>query len=341
MEFGTAAAYRARVPVPIGSSSLSASSQTAPSKPSVANASAAVAAVLFGASVVAVRMAVRDVPPLALAFLRFGLGALALFAALLLVGRDRLRIQRRDVPSLALLGLLFYGIFPITFNAGLRYIEASRAALILATMPLWTVILARRLARERLTLRQVSGVLISVAGVAIVMADRGVARSAASTKGDLLLATTALCGAIYNVAAKRVLARHDGVTVTFYAMLFGSLFLAPTLILERGWSAGASSLETIMLIVFLGVFGGAVAFSMWTSALRRLSPTQVAVYINLNPLAATFLAATVLGERLTLWFVVGFVAVAAGVIIVNWAPPPPPPPPPPRPDMSLPLRTSA
>jgi drug/metabolite transporter (DMT)-like permease len=285
---------------------------------SFANAAAAVAAVLFGASVVAVRIAVRDVPPLTLAFLRFGQGALALFVALLLFWRDRLRVERRDLPYLALLGFLFYGVFPITFNAGLRYIEASRAALILATMPLWTVLLARRMAHERLTTRQVIGVLISVAGVAIVMADRGVARTARSTTGDLLLLTTAICGAIYNVAAKRVLARYDGVTVTFYAMLFGALVLAPTLVVERGLSLGSWSRETLLLLVFLGVFGGAVAFSMWTSALRWLSPTQVAVYINLNPLAATLLAATTLGERLSAWFVVGFAAVASGVLIVNW-----------------------
>ena len=285
---------------------------------SFANATAAVAAVFFGASVVAVRIAVRDVPPLSLAFLRFGQGALALFVGLLLFRRDRLRIERRDVPYLALLGLLFYAVFPITFNAGLRYIEASRAALILATMPLWTVVLARRMAHERLTMRQMVGVLMSVAGVAIVMADRGVGHTSRSTAGDLLLLATAVCGAIYNVSVKRVLARYSGVTVTFYAMFFGSLFLLPALAVERGFNLEASSRETILLIVFLGVFGGALAFSMWTSALRWLSPTQVAVYINLNPLAATLLAATVLGEKLSMWFAIGFVAVAAGVLIVNW-----------------------
>jgi drug/metabolite transporter (DMT)-like permease len=287
---------------------------------SAANASAAAAAVLFGASVVAVRVAVRDVPPLSLAFLRYAQGALVLFVALLLFRRDRLRVDRSDVPYLGLLGVLFYAIFPITFNAGLRYIEASRAALILATMPLWTVIIARRVARERLTARQVVGVLISMVGVVIVMLDRGVARTAASTTGDLLLLTTAICGAVYNVAAKRLLARYHGVAVTLYAMLFGSLFLAPTLLVEHGWSLGTLSRQTLGLLVFLGVFGGALAFSMWTSALRQLSPTQVAVYINLNPLAATLLAATTLGERLSVWFVLGFVGVGAGVLIVNWTP---------------------
>ncbi|HVZ47543.1 MAG TPA: DMT family transporter [Gemmatimonadaceae bacterium] len=280
-----------------------------------ANAAAATAAILFGASVVAVRIAVREVPPTALAFLRFGQGAAVLGAGLALFRRDLFRVAPRDLPYLALLGLIFYTIFPVTFNAGLQYLEASQAALLVATIPLWTLLLARVVTGERLKPRQVAGVALSIAGVAIVMAERGLGR--VSLTGDLLLATTALCGATYNVLAKRVLARYDGVTVSFYAMLFGSLLLSPSL---AGWHPASLTGETALLVVFLGVFGGALAFTLWTVALRRLSPTEVAVYINLNPIAATLLAATTLGERLTPAFVAGFVAVASGVLVVNWMP---------------------
>ena len=69
-----------------------------------ANAGAALAAILFGASVVAVRIAVRDVTPLTLAFLRFAIGAVVLLAGLAVFRRDLLRVSRRDLPYLALLG---------------------------------------------------------------------------------------------------------------------------------------------------------------------------------------------------------------------------------------------
>ena len=260
----------------------------------------------------------RDVTPLTLAFLRFAIGAIVLLAGLALARRDLLRVTLRDLPYLALLGAIFYAAFPITFNAGLRYIPASRAALILATMPLWTVMLARSLARERLTRRQLAGVLISIAGIAIVMVSRGA--GGGSARGDLLLIATAVLGAIYNVLAKRAVLRHGGVTVTFYAMMFGSLLLAPALATQPPLDIGRLGAGTIWLVLFLAIPGGAMAFTLWTSALRRLSPTQVAVYINLNPLAATALAATVLHERLSAAFAVGFVAVATGLMIVNWTP---------------------
>lgn len=278
-----------------------------------ANAAAAIAALLFGASVVAVRIAVRDVPPLTLAFLRFGQGTMLLAAGLALFRRDLFHVARRDLPYLALLGVIFYTIFPVSFNAGLQYLPASQASLLLATTPLWTLLLARAVTRERLATRQIVGVIVSISGVAIVMTDRGLGQ--VSVVGVLLLITTALSGAIYNVLAKRALAKYNGVTVTFYAMLAGSLLLMPSLV---GSHLNLLSRETLALVAFLGVFGGAVAFTLWTVALRRLSPTEVAVYINLNPIAASLLAAAMLGERLTPAFVVGFVAVAAGVLIVNW-----------------------
>ena len=285
-----------------------------------ANAAAGVAAILFGASVVAVRIAVRDVPPLTLALLRFGQGSLVLFVALIAFRRDLLRIDRRDLPYLTLLGVIFFALFPVTFNAGMRYVDASHGALLLATMPLWTLIISRFIAHEALSSRQVVGVLTSLAGVAIVMADRGTATtgSSSSVLGNALLIATAIFGATYNVLAKRLLGRYAGLTVTFYAMVIGTLTLAPAPFIERA-NYNALVGETLAMVVFLGVFGGAVSFSLWTSALRRLSPTQVAVYINLNPISATLLAAAMLHEHLSGTFVVGFCAVAAGVMIVNWS----------------------
>lgn len=286
-----------------------------------ANGAAAFAAVLFGASVVAVRIAVRDIPPLSLAFVRFGQGALVLLVGLAMFRRDLLRVARRDVPYLALLGVIFYAIFPVTFNAGMQYVDASRGAILLATMPLFTIVLARRASGERLLPRQVIGVLTSFAGVAVIMAEASSGRgaSAGSTRGNVLLLATALCGAIYNVLAKRVLARYSGLTVTVYAMTFGALCLAPATAVETLSSVGALRGGTLEATIFLGLFGGALAFSLWTMALARLSPTEVSVYINLNPIAAALLGAILLHEHLSVIFGLGFAAVAGGVMVVNWS----------------------
>jgi len=285
-----------------------------------ANAGASIAALLFGASVVAVRVAVRDVPPMTLAILRFGQGGLLLLLFLLIRRRDLLRIRWADVPYLLLLGAVFFTVFPVTFNMSLRLTEASRGALMLATMPLWSVLLARAAKKERLSARQMCGVFLTFAGVAAALAERGLnlGGSRMALAGDGLMLITALCGAVYGVLAKKMLARYRALTVTAYAMIFGTLLLVPAAFFENPSPAMARmGGQTLMLILFLGIFGGAVGYLLWTFALTRLTPTQVAVYVNLNPMVATLLGATLLAERLTGTFVAGFLAVLAGVLLVN------------------------
>ncbi len=287
-----------------------------------ANAGAFIAAILFGASVVAVRVAVRDIPPLTLAILRFGQGAFLLLLFLLVWARDLLRVKGSDIPYLVLLGAIFFTIFPVTFNMSLRLTEASRGALMLATMPLWSVLLARAAKKERLSTRQMCGVLLTFAGVGIVLAERGLTfeGKGSSLAGDGLMLVTALCGAVYGVLAKRMLTRYKALTVTAYAMIFGTLLLVPAVLVEDPSSAMARMrTDTVMLVLFLGIFGGAIGYFLWTFALTRLSPTQVAVYVNLNPMIATLLGATLLAERLTGIFIAGFAAVLAGVLLVNLA----------------------
>ena len=285
-----------------------------------ANAAASIAALLFGASVVAVRVAVRDVPPMTLAILRFGQGGLLLLLFLLIRRRDLLRIRWADVPYLLLLGAVFFTVFPVTFNMSLRLTEASRGALMLATMPLWSVLLARAAKKERLSARQMCGVLLTFAGVAAALVERGLSLggSRMALAGDGLMLVTALCGAVYGVLAKKMLARYGALTVTAYAMIFGTLLLLPALFFEGPSPAMArTGGQTLMLVLFLGIFGGAIGYLLWTFALTRLTPTQVAVYVNLNPMVATLLGATLLAERLTGTFVAGFLAVLAGVLLVN------------------------
>jgi drug/metabolite transporter (DMT)-like permease len=285
------------------------------------NAAAFIASVLFGASVVATRMAVGSIPPLSLAFLRFGQGGVILLIALLILRPGLLRIKLSDLPYLTLLGAVLFTIFPITFNVSLKYTEASRGALMLATVPLWSAGLARIARSEHLRLRQVGGIILALVGVAVVLAERGLTWQGGSWAlvGDLLMLLTAICGAIYGVLAQKMLKKYNALTVTTYAMLIGSCLLIPAAFVE-GFSQALTKidLQTASLIMFLGICGGAVGYFLWTFALAHLTPTQVAVYINLNLMVATILGAALLAEKLTQVFIAGFVAVLIGVLLVNW-----------------------
>jgi len=87
----------------------------------------------------------------------------------------------------------------------------------------------------------------------------------------------------------------------------------------EGLPSATTSLSgsTLGLVLFIAVLGGALAFYLWTAALSRLAPTQVAIYVNINPLVAASLGALLLHERLSFLFGVGFAAVVGGVLLVN------------------------
>jgi drug/metabolite transporter (DMT)-like permease len=278
------------------------------------------AAVLFGASVVAVRVAVRDVPPVSLAVLRFGQGSLLLAGAVLLIAPELLRVRWERLRRFALLGVVLFGLFPLTFNIGLQYTEASRGAVMLATMPIWSALLGR-IAGERLVGRQGAGVVLSVVGIGLAFVEpgRAVGGDAMSLVGDGLLLLTGLLGALYGLVAKRILAVDNPAAVTTYAMLFGTVLLLPIAVAEGLVPAVARlDWQLLGLVVFLGVLGGAAAFFLWTWALSRITPTQVAVYVNLNPIVAALLGIALLGERRSPMFLLGFAAVVTGVLLVNW-----------------------
>jgi drug/metabolite transporter (DMT)-like permease len=260
------------------------------------------------------------VPPVSLAVLRFGQGGLLLAAVLLVAAPRYLRTRWDRLLLFGLLGLVLFALFPLTFNIGLQYTEASRGAVMLATMPIWSALLGRIIG-ERLAGRQVVGVGFSVAGIALAFLEPGrvVVGDAMSLVGDGLLLLTGLLGALYGLIAKRALAVDHAATVTTYAMLIGTLLLLPAAWVEGLVPAiGRLDWQLLGLVVFLGVLGGAVAFLLWTWALSRLTPTQVAVYVNLNPIVAALLAILLLGERRSALFLLGFAAVVTGVLLVNW-----------------------
>jgi drug/metabolite transporter (DMT)-like permease len=140
-----------------------------------------------------------------------------------------------------------------------------------------------------------------------------------SLVGEGLLLLTGLLGAVYGLVAKRVLTADSPATITTYAMAFGTVLLLPAAIAEGMFPAIAGMDRQLLgVVVFLGVLGGAAAFWLWTWALSRLTPTRVAVYVNLNPIVAALLGVVLLGERRSGLFVLGFAAVVTGVLLVNW-----------------------
>ena len=288
---------------------------------------ASVACLCFGASVVATRFVVVQTSPVVLACLRYAIASVCMVAVFRAQAFPPM--PTRDRLTIAALGVLFFGVFPWSFSASLTHLPSAQVALIVATNPLVTLLLSRLRGVERITPRAMVGQLLALAGLAVALplhaGGAPVAREA--WLGYLEIAITVLCGATYNVWSRPMLIRYGALPVTTIGMVAGSVALAPLAfadgltahlrtITPAGWGA----------VLFLGTLGGAVGFGLWTWALRRSTPSRVAVFLALNPITAIALGALLLGEPVTMRLLLGLTAVLAGIQLVSrvrptWASP--------------------
>ncbi|MBR1173221.1 DMT family transporter [Bradyrhizobium sp. KB893862 SZCCT0404] len=269
-----------------------------------------------GTAAAITRYLVTGADPVLLAILRWGIGFLCLLPCALLL---RVRWpQRSDWPAVALLGICFFGLFFILYNIAVSYTTAARASLALATLPLHTMVVGAILGVERLTARKIIGVGIAVLGVTAALAA-GLAQSPPGAwRGELIMTAAVFCMAFYNVLSRPLMQRSSALGFLTVGMGAGAAVLVLAG-LVKGSFAALDHFTTAQWIagIYLGAGGGALAFILWVMALARATPTRVANTMTVNPIAATLLAALLIGEPITANLLIGLVAVFAGIWIAT------------------------
>ncbi len=271
---------------------------------------------LGGTAVAATRFVVGACDPLTLGALRFGIGFIFLMPIVLLRGDQW--PPKQDWPWVAGLGLLFFGIFPVLFNASLLFTTSARGALALSTLPLLTLVAGAVLGVETLTIRKTTGVLVAMSGVATALLSDLAAAPARAWRGDLLMVGAATCMALYNVWSRPFIRRSGPLPFTTTGMAAGALLLV-VISLGRGGFVPVLAFGPSQWIAaaWLGIFGSALTFFLWAFALGRTTPTRVAISVTVNPITASLVAATLLAEPIRWNLAVGLVTVFAGIWIAT------------------------
>ncbi|SMF65600.1 EamA-like transporter family protein [Tistlia consotensis] len=279
-------------------------------------AAAMLSSALGGTAVGATRYLAGALDPVTIGALRFG-GGFLLLLPLALLRRDPWP-ARRDLPAALGLGLLFFGLFPVLFNAALAETTAARGALALSTLPLLTLAVAALLGVEPLSARKLAGVLVAMAGVAVALAAGLKTAPASAWRGDLLMVAAAFCMALYSVWSRPVIARSGPVPFTAAAMAAGALCLLLLSAAEGGLHrlAGLGTGQWIACGYLAAVCGAAIFF-LWAFALRRTTPTLVAISVTVNPVTASLVGLLLLGEPIGADLLLGLAAVLAGIAIAT------------------------
>jgi drug/metabolite transporter (DMT)-like permease len=277
---------------------------------------AVVSSMLGGASVGATRYLAGAIDPLAIGSFRFGLGFLLLLP--LAFFKRELWPARMDWPGVIGLGLLFFFLFPILFNGSLIFTTAARGALALSTLPLLTMAAGAALGSEPLTARKAAGVIVAVIGVSLALVTGLNAAPSGAWRGDLLMIAAALCMAFYSIWSRPFIHRAGPLTFTAVSMGTGGVCLV-LLSLCHGSFAPAAGFEEPQWFAaaYLGAFGSALTFFLWSLALERTTPTRVAISVTVNPISASLTGTLFLGEPLRWNLVLGILTVFAGIWIAT------------------------
>jgi drug/metabolite transporter (DMT)-like permease len=281
---------------------------------------ALLALVLFwGANFSLVKLALRDLSPLAFTTLRFLLASGVLWV-FLKAGGDRVGINRLHWLAVIGLGILGTTIYQVLFIYGIARTLAGNASLMLATTPVFTTLLSLIFRQERSGLTVAAGVGLSVLGIALVVlgGPAGVSFSAATLTGDLAVLVAAAAWSAYTVGSVPLVHRYGVVPVTAATMWVGTLGLVmvslPAL-LAQDWAVVRPI--SWLAVLYSGAFAIATAYFLWSFCIRQIGSTRTAVYTNFTPVVALLVAWPAFGEVPTALQAAGAGGIIIGSILVR------------------------
>ena len=273
-------------------------------------------AILLGTNPVAVKYAVGYVPPLPFAALRFVAAGLVLWAILRVFDPNG-SLRREDFWAMAGLGVVGVALNNIAFTFGVSMTSASNTALVVATAPLWGMLLGFVLGLERPKLKGLVGVGLALLGVGVIV-YRGLGASDTSLAGDLLVMGAAACWGSYAVLSLPLLKRYSPLAVAAYTMLFGGLAVLPLASLDLSrmdW--GAVSVGGWAAVAYSALLVAAFGFTSWQRGVSRIGANRMLVYQYLVTLVGVVCGVALFGEGFGIDKALGGAILLVGVYLAR------------------------
>ncbi|MBD2897565.1 hypothetical protein amrb99_65290 [Actinomadura sp. RB99] len=267
--------------------------------------------VLWASAFPAIRVGIDGLGVAALSFLRIAIAAmaLALVAPLAKVRPPR----RRDLPMIALCGATGVTAYQVLLNWGEVRVEAGTASLLIATAPVFSVLLGSLLLEERPTRTVIAGSVVALAGAAMVGLAEG---TGGFTVSALIVLAAAVVQGTYHFATKPLLRRYTGLEVATYAMAAGTVFALP--LVPAAWPATfRAPADALASAVYLGLLPSALGFVIWAYAVARLPLAASTAALYLVPPVALIVSFAWLGEVPHPVELLGGAVSAAGVILIH------------------------
>jgi drug/metabolite transporter (DMT)-like permease len=270
--------------------------------------------VFWSGNFIVVKGAIGILPPVGFTFLRYCLAAVTLLV-LLRWREGAIRLPKGDVVPLGVIG---FGCYQILWPVALQTIPAGDSALLIAATPVMTALLAMATGADTPNPVKIVGAFVSFAGVGLVIAAGQRLDLGASLFGDVLTLVAAGCWAVYTVFGSSILRRHSPLVTTTWAILAGTVFMAPLGIAQLLTSdLSGFGPPVILAIIYSGTLAAGFANVIVFHGVKLLGPTRITALQFLVPALAVAMAAIFLAEPIRPIQVVGGVIILAGVALLR------------------------
>jgi drug/metabolite transporter (DMT)-like permease len=278
------------------------------------------AVIVWGASFVASKVALQELSPTTLVWLRFLMGVIVLGIAVSLRRQFALP-DKKEWGYFAMLGVLGITFHQWLQSNALQTSEAGTSAWIVSTSPVFMALLGWLLLKESLGWTKSLGILLAFFGVLVVVSkgDFGLLSFGRfGAPGDKLIMISSVNWAIFSALSRRGLRSHPASLMMFYVMCFGWLFTSVIFLPTQGFlEIGSLTFHGWLGVAFLGIFCSGLAYIAWYDALQALTTAQTGAFLYIEPLVAVVIAFFILGEAITLASLIGGAVILFGVWLVN------------------------
>ena len=277
------------------------------------------ATLLWGGNFVIGRAVSGDIPPITLAFLRWVVAFIVFFPIVLRRTKKEWPLLKQHFGTVLILAFTGVAAFNTLVYIGLHYTTSINASLMNSSTPIIIYILSFILLKERLTKFQITGTLLSLAGVLFIISGGSLESLLAFSfnKGDLIVLVAVFCWSVYSLLIKKYAGKLPGYSTFLVTIAIGAIMLIPFTAYELLTTTQTIEwgVSTVSAILYVGIVASIVAFLSWNNGVIALGANKAGIYLNFIPVFATIFAVLFLDEQLLVAQVIGGVAVIAGVFI--------------------------
>ncbi|PTU67914.1 drug/metabolite exporter YedA [Chromobacterium sp. Panama] len=267
--------------------------------------------VIWGSTYMGIRIGIESWPPMMMAGLRFSLAGWLMLAYLCL--RKYPMPNARELGGAALLGVLMPAVGNGLVTVAEKDVSSGVAALVIATVPLFTLLFARMFGQKA---RKVEWAGIGLGVCGMVLLNMGANLKASPSGAALLLLASAGWG--LGSAWSRHLAQPKGPMGSAWMMIFGG---AALLLASQAYGEKLQAMPTLsswLALFYLAVFGSIIAYSAYLHLLKTVSPAAATSYAYVNPVIAVLLGVVFLGEHIGLHEMLAMSVIVAAVVLISW-----------------------